>query len=806
VSDLALAATPGAGLVGRGPGLAVALGHALHAEYQAHALETDASFEAEVPLHETFAHGAFRISLRGRADGVRPEGAGFLVEELKSLPARREAWLPAWRLQAALYARMLARARRVPARAELVWIGGADPLRERVELADAELEAALARALDACLARLAREQELRAAWRGIAGAVRFPFAALRQGQAEILAHVEHALVNGEQLLLEAPTGNGKTAAILTPALRHALESGRRLFVLTAATLQQRLAVETLARLAPGGVPLAARLRAKRRMCTRGDLLCHEAICTSATRYAEKRDAGRLVERSFDARGLALPDAVFALGAEAEACPWELQLDAAREALVTVCDFNYAIDPGVMLPELRDATRLRETILVIDEVHRLPERASEALTIRIDGERVRAAAESAALGGSALHRALREVCESLHAALAGALADAGALPDGAWLPHEPPRETLEPLARELRRLACEALLALAGSAPGPAFEALLGLDAALARFLEPAPGCVSLVGRAGGEPQLERFCRDPSFGLARLLGGCHAVIGCSATLSPPEWFAALLGLDPERAVQRRVAAADASARRAVVIDASVTTTEKSRAREAPRIARRLAALAAAVPGNCLALFPSFAFLAAVHAALPALPRQVRAQTRGDGEPERTAHVDALRRSDDTLLLAVAGGALAEGVDYAGARLGAVAVVGPCLPAVDAHRALLEEHYAELFERGFELAYAVPGMIRVVQSAGRLIRGEGDRGVIALLDRRFLREPYASLLPAEWLGGREPEALAGDPAAVARAFFAGDRRYAAEPLPHIRSTTRRMYPVPASKAARDTLSSG
>jgi DNA excision repair protein ERCC-2 len=507
------------------------------------------------------------------------------------------------------------------------------------------------------------------------------------------------------------------------------------------------------------------------MCTRGDLLCHELICACAARYAEKREAGNLVARSFDPRGLALPDAVFALGAEAEACPYELQLDAAREALVTVCDFNYAIDPGVRLPELRDAARLRETILVIDEVHRLPERASDAFTVRIDGGRVRAAAEAAALGGSALHRALREVCECLLAALAGAVADAGALPDGAWLPHEPPRETLDAIARELRRLACEALLALAGSAPGPAFEALLGLDAALGRFLEPEPpGCVSLVGRAGGDPQLERFCRDPSFGLARLFGGCHALIGCSATLSPPEWFQALLGLDPERAVHERVAAADASARRAVVIDASVTTAEKSRAREAPRIARRLAALAAAVPGNCLALFPSFAFLAAVHAALPALPRQVRAQARGDGEPERAADVDALRRADDVLLLAVAGGALAEGVDYAGARLGAVAVMGPCLPAVDAHRALLEEHYAERFERGFELAYAVPGMIRVVQSAGRLIRGEGDRGVIALFDRRFLREPYASLLPAEWLGGRAPDELAGDPAAVARAFFA------------------------------------
>ncbi|MEN8162132.1 MAG: helicase C-terminal domain-containing protein, partial [Myxococcota bacterium] len=163
------------------------------------------------------------------------------------------------------------------------------------------------------------------------------------------------------------------------------------------------------------------------------------------------------------------------------------------------------------------------------------------------------------------------------------------------------------------------------------------------------------------------------------------------------------------------------------------------------------------------------LEAVREALPDLPRRLRTQQREDGEAERRAHVDALRDGDDVLLLAVAGGALAEGVDYAGTRLGAVAVIGPCPPAVDAHRSLLAEHYAEQFDRGFELAYAVPGMIRVVQSAGRLLRGEDDRGVIALFDRRFLREPYASLLPDDWLEGRSPEALVGDPAAVARAFF-------------------------------------
>ncbi len=770
MTELVLRAGPG--FAKRGGLRGAWLGQALHIAYQRHAAQQDPAFEAEVALQESLLHRDVRVSLRGRADGIRPEAGGFLVEELKSLSARREAWLPAFRLQAGLYARMLARARRAAVRAELVWLGAEAPIREPLDGSPEELERALASALDRCLAELERRLALRAAWRVAAGAVCFPHPSLRPGQAEIVASVESALEQGEQLLIEAATGSGKTAAILTPALRHAMESGRRLFLLSASTLQQHLAIETLERLSPAGAPLVSRLRAQRRMCTRGDLLCHESICESAAGYTQKRDAGRLVERCFDARGLALPDAVFALGGEARACPYELQLDAAREALVTLCDVNYAIDPRVALPELRDPARLRETILVIDEIHQLPERARAALTVRLDGRRVREAIAASALGSGALQRAIREACEGLHARLEALLADASGLPDGAWLAHEPEREALEAASQALQHLAFEAMRSLDGGPPSPAFAAFLDVGFTLDHFLRippGEPGFVTLVGRKGGEPQLERYCLDPSPALGRLFGACHALIGCSATLSPPEFFAAQLGLERERAVRRRIPPADPGERRALVIDASVTTAERTRARELPRIARRLAALCDAVPGNCLALFPSHAFLEAVRAALPALGRRVCAQSRSDGETERRGLVDELRRTNDVLLLAVAGGALAEGVDYAGARLTAVAVIGPCLPAVDAHRALLEAHYAERFERGFELAYALPGMIRVVQSAGRLLRSERDRGVIALFDRRFLREPYRSLLPADWTAGREPEELVGDPAEVARQFF-------------------------------------
>jgi Rad3-related DNA helicase len=205
---------------------------------------------------------------------------------------------------------------------------------------------------------------------------------------------------------------------------------------------------------------------------------------------------------------------------------------------------------------------------------------------------------------------------------------------------------------------------------------------------------------------------------------------------------------------------------------VATTYRERPTYTPRIAERLAAFADAVPGNCLALFPSYRFLADVGGQLRTQRKRVLVQNQADGERQRQEILETLRSAifGDVLLLAVAGGVFAEGVDYPGEVLKAVAVVGPCLPAVTLEQQLLRNYYDERFERGFEYAFVVPGMTRVVQAAGRLIRSAEDTGVIALFDRRFLHRPYREHLPADWLpeeGG--VRRLAGDPSEIARAFF-------------------------------------
>lgn len=749
-----------------------------HLAYQADALRRVPGFEAEVRVVGERVRGEWRGSVAGRCDGVRPRAAGgFVVEELKLVAGARAsgALRDAAETQVALYAWLLEGARGAACEPELVWLGASGVLgREPTRLGRSDALAALDTALDRAIEAALAEAEERARRRAAAPAVAFPFPLLRAGQQEIADACESALAAREQLLLEAPTGLGKTAAVLTAALRHALANDLQLYVLTSRTLQQRLALETLQRIAPPGLRVAARLRNKSRMCATGDLQCHDEVCGFARSHRKAVAEQQLVARAFS-DGVALPDRVFALGCENGACPYELMAEAARSACATVADTNYAFDPVVALAELRDPDTLARAVLVIDEAHALPARARDALTARLGASALRAAIERVALGGSALHAQQREIAEALLAALEAQVADALGehAPDACVLGGFASAEA-ERWRADLEN-ALDATLDELGGAPvlGPhaaflelAFGALAFLDA-------PSHGTHrALAGRADGDAYLERACIDPAPELARVLGGAHALIAMSATLSPPDWHARLLGVDPARAAFARVSGTDRNERLRVVVDSRVATRFAARAKETPRLARRIAALADEVPGNLLVVAPSFAWLAQLARALEDAGRTVALERAGADPRERERWLGALRGERGVIALAVAGGAFTEGFDTSGLGLRAIGVLGPCIPAVAPRRELEREHYEEQLGDGFALAYALPGMTRVIQSVGRLLRQDGDRGVAVLYGERFLREPYRGLLPEAWLRGGSAEDLVGDPVRVARAFFARD----------------------------------
>jgi DNA excision repair protein ERCC-2 len=760
------------------------LGQAIHGRYQEQKLAEDPSYRREVVLSHVFEHRGWKVTVQGRADGLRREPDGTLVvEEIKSV--RRGGMLPpavreSYQRQAMLYAWMLSHTEPNPVRAELVLIAiGSDETEREALTPDLRgLDAAVRRRLNSLIHAWEADQRRAAERHAAAERLTFPYATTRPGQELILAAVETAVANREHLLLQATTGIGKTVAALYPALKYALAHDKRLFVLTAKNTQQEMATAVLNLLNQDSAFRSLRLRAKAKMCANDQILCHEEYCRFAKDYGLKLATTGVLARIYDTHAAIEPEDVFNAAREAEVCPFEVSLELSSRVQVTVCDYNYVFDPYVSLSSFAADEDLSDVILVIDEVHNLVGRGRGYYSPELSSNAARAAAEVVGRWGEPIHLRIEDLCLQLAALIDGTVADA--LEDG------PPgeRAVVWPLPEDrFWRLRPELDAAFVDylehqretrsfHPEDPFVELYFNVLRFLNGLMVSDAAFSQCVEYRQGDGRLKILCKDPSRFLGEVIQRTHATVGLSATLSPPEFYTGLLGFEVGRTAFVEIANPFPAENRRVVIDPSVATTFRERPANYQRIADRLAGFADAVPGNCLALFPSYAFLSEVTGRMRLRNKRVLVQRQADSDAERDTLLQALRSAvfGDILLVAVAGGVFAEGVDYPGEVLKAVAIVGPCLPALTLEQQLLKEYYQERFERGFEYSFVVPGMTRVVQAAGRLIRSPEDTGVIALFDQRFLHAPYRHYLPADWLSEEgTTHALVGDPARAAEEFF-------------------------------------
>src|SRR4029079_10300360 len=322
----------------------------------------------------------------------------LVVEEIKSV--RRGGQLPPstrelYERQAPLYAWVVRLTESAPVRGAVILIEiGSDGV-ERLPLQTswAALEGEVRRRLSALLRAYEAEREAMEERRRTGAALAFPYPLPRPGQERIVAAVETALQNRDHLLLEAPTGIGKTVAALFPALQYALMHGKRVFVLTAKTLQQDMAMKVLGLLNGDEAFRSLRLRAKAKMCANGEVICHEEYCPYARDYYGKLKTAGTVPRLIAGPPTLEPDEIFHRARADEVCPFEVSLDLAHQVQVVVCDYNYAFDPYVALSEFGAEGDLTDTVLVIDEIHHLVERAPGYYSPSLSAGQPREAAES-----------------------------------------------------------------------------------------------------------------------------------------------------------------------------------------------------------------------------------------------------------------------------------------------------------------------------------------------------------------------------------------------------------------------------
>jgi DNA excision repair protein ERCC-2 len=755
------------------------LGAQIHTRVLAERRNAHPGYRSEVHLEARIPVDGWTAVLTGRLDGCVERTAGqWLIEELKSTNLSVDGVRPTGyaferdRRQLLGYCYLWRRLGRGNVDGALVYVDieTGEELSLEVPFDDGfeqEVDRRLARILAIWRnAQVSRERKAKAAER-----LPFPHTAPRPIQDKLIEAIRNAIHSGENLIAEAPTGSGKTAAALYPALAEGLATGRQVVFLTSKTLQQKMAVSSLVAMNERAFQ-TVQVRAKERMCANDRILCHEDFCRFAKDYPEKMEHSNLLGRLREGYSHLDPDTVFEEARREEVCPFEVQLELASRADAIVADYNYVFEPAAALRHLTGED-LSEAILLVDEAHNLADRARQIFSPELLEEDLAALRNRLCLQPGDLFADIVLSVEELLAILQQAVED---LPEGDAIAEiEPPAEAILAMrvdweTKLMRYLAWkrETRLALVDD-PVMDFHFALQRFSAVLSMLGPDFTCV--IERRSAGIRLGLVCLDPARALAPVFRTAHATILLSATLTPPEAIRRVLGLESDRTSAISLPPPFPPENRKVMIVPSVRTTFKAREKNYDRIARLIADMSSAHGGNDLVLFPSYRFLMQVAERMPETRSRLLLQRPDltDFERQQLLHALSSPPPGGTLLFAVSGGMYAEGVDFPGELLSAVFVVSPALPQVSFERELLRRYFDDREESGFDFAYLQPGMTRVVQAAGRLIRSEKDRGVIALVCARFLEEPYASRLPRDWYDESPHELSTRHPADEIREFF-------------------------------------
>lgn len=590
----------------------------------------------------------------------------------------------------------------------------------------------------AFLAWATQEAEHRAARDAALATLAFPHGGFREGQRPLAEAVYKVTRAGRCLLAQAPTGIGKTVGTLFPVLRAAPgQQLDRVFALTAKTSGRALVLEAATRLRAANPGLALRsveLVARDKACEHPDKACHGESCPLAQGFYDRLPAAR------DA-ALALAqwdrEAVRTLAAAHQVCPYYLTQELARWADVAVGDYNHMFDAYAMLHALAQAQGWRVAVLV-DEAHNLVDRARAMYSAAFDGEGLAALRTQAP---PAIKRALGRVQRQWRA-----------LKDE----HAQDYQVLPVLPEALLQALQQAVVAMAdhqAEHPTEVNAALQSFHLEALHFLRLAesfgPHSLADLTTTGHGARLHLRNVVPAGFLAPRLAAAHSTTLYSATLQPQAYHREMLGL-PEETAWIDVASPFDASQLAVHVATDISTRWQHRAASCERIVARIAQQYAERPGHYLAFFSSFEYLeqvadafAAAHPDVPLWPQQ-----RGMREAEQAAFLARFVPGGRGIGFAVLGGAFAEGIDLPGDRLVGAFIATLGLPQVNPVNEQMRERLQQLCGRGFDYAYLYPGLQKVVQAAGRVIRTPEDRGVVHLLDDRFQRRDVRALLPGWW----------------------------------------------------------
>jgi len=702
-----------------------------------------AHYQNEVALEGDYQ----QLKVRGRADGYDPD-ANRLEEvktyrgDLAAQPAnhRQLHWA-----QAKVYGWLMCQKLGLTEiNLALVYfdiVGEGETLLDQRFQAD-ELQAFFNQQCALFLGWARQEMQHREARDAAAQTLRFPHADFRPGQRTLAESVYKAVSTGRCLMAQAPTGIGKTIGTIFPLLKAlAPQQLDKVFFLTAKTPGRKLALDAATVLhASSDLPLRVlELVARDKACEHLDKACHGDSCSLAKGFYDRLPAARIAAskvRLLDQRNLR--DVALAHGV----CPYYLSQEMARWADLVVADYNYYFDFGAMLFGLAQLNQWRAAVLV-DEAHNLVERARSMYSASLDQYSLKTLRDTAP---EPLKKPLQRLNREWNALHKDQLA-----PYQAYTVR--PDKLLQALS------LCTSALgdyfndhpeALSGDLQAFYFEALQFTKVA-ELFNEHFIFDISKR-QLGGKRSSSTLCLRnvvPAEFIRPRLTAARSSVLFSATLSPRHYYADLLGLPADTAWVDVESPFKAEQLHVRIVDDISTRFVHRQASLAP-IVELIARQFARQPGNYLAFFSSFDYLQQVAQLLAETHPQIPLwqQSRGMAEAERQGFLDQFTEHSQGVGFAVLGGAFGEGIDLPGTRLIGAFIATLGLPQLNPVNEQIKLRMAAIFGAGYDYTYLYPGIQKVVQAAGRVIRSQHDRGVVMLMDDRFGEARVRQLLPGWW----------------------------------------------------------
>lgn len=571
----------------------------------------------------------------------------------------------------------------------------------------------------------------------------FPYP-YRAGQKRIVAAVYRTMVNGEQLFVQAPTGIGKTLSTVFPAVWTVGEDyADKIFYLTAKTITRTAAVLAFDILREKGLCMSyIALTSKEKICPNDVMECNPVDCPYAKGHFD-----RVNEAVFDLihqNEQVNRDCLLDFAKRYQVCPFELSLDVSYWVDAIICDYNYVFDPHVRLQRYFADGQKGDYLFLVDEAHNLVERAREMYSAKLEKEEFLAAKKYYEHFGAVVKQLnscnrklleLKRECDSWKCLPKGEGIGSFVL-------------ALERLYEELNRLSENHPEWTPPKEASEFFfhvrdflEVYERLNEQYEVYMEHTPQ---------GTFQLSLLCVNPAERLQECCAQALSTIFFSATLLPIRYYKELLAEGEESKAIYANSPFDPKKRLLLTAgDVSSKYTRRTPA-EYARIRDYIQIITKSKRGNYLVFFPSYSFRDEVEALLEKEEGTIYIrQESAMSEEKREEFLDAFRKQDAPVIgLCVMGGIFSEGIDLQNEAVIGVIIVGTGLPQTGPRQEVLKQHYENEGKNGFLFAYLYPGMNKVLQAAGRLIRTSEDYGVIALLDERFLQSSYSSQFPPDW----------------------------------------------------------